>query len=175
MSNERKRSRILTMAQDGQKSKRKKLAGSHDSRTHRTRGSGRAGPQPRGYEVIAMLSVMHSDGERLSTLDMLANTRPPREQGGVVSKEPGSTCQMRWPLLASSWRRGPSWWDCVSQPGQPKRLRQKESRFHIRNRYFWPSTVGSIEFDSPLASVPLIPDRGLGPGGPTCSVWYVPQ
>lgn len=33
-----------------------------------------------------MLFVMHSDGEVLSTLNMPANTRSPREQGGDVSK-----------------------------------------------------------------------------------------
>lgn len=39
-----------------------------------------------------MLFVMHSDGDVLSTLDMLANTRSPRGAGGDVRKARARKC-----------------------------------------------------------------------------------
>lgn len=137
------------------KRRKKKPVGSHDSRT-RPVGQAGQGPHPKGYEVMAMLFVMHSDGEMLSTLDMLANTRSPREQGGDVRKaRPGGAPQVRWPLLACSSHRGGT----CPPAGPAKAAEAKGGSISTFNRYFWTSTVDSFALET-SASVLLIPDRG---------------
>lgn len=147
------------------KSQKEKLAGSHDSRT-RPRGSGRAGPQPRGYEVIAMLFVMHGDGEMLSTLDMLANTRSPREKGGDVSKArkcmPGVLAVASMSVVAGPIVVG------LCPPAGPAKAAEAKGgsiphSIDTSGLPLW--TLLNLKTS---ASVPLIPDRGLRPDGTGC-------
>lgn len=132
------------------------------------RGSGRAGPQARGYEVIAMLFVMHSDGEVLSTLDMLANTRSPRGAGGDVRKArksmPGALAVASMFVAAGPIAVG------LRAPAGPARAAEAKGgsiphSIDTSGLPLW--TLLHLETS---ASVPLILDRGLRPDG-TCRVY----